>query len=91
MTAIIACVAGLGAWACSLNPQPIPPGFTDDTAGSDAGRGADVALGPATEGEGGTGGGHEGGVPSSQDAGHEGGDAADAASDAPSDAADGGG
>lgn len=94
-TAVMACVACVGAWACSLNPQPIPPGFTDDTPGSDAGRGADVGLGPANQTEGGTGADHDSGAPPPQDAGHEGRDAGDAAadaeSDASSDAADGGG
>ena len=90
-TAVIACVAGLGAWACSLNPQPIPPGFSDDTSGSDAGRGADGALGPPNVGDGGTGAEHDSGIPSPLDGGHDGGDAGDAASDALLDAEDGGG
>ena len=89
--ALLAWIAGSSVWACSLNPQPIPPGFTDDTTASDAGRGADVALGPPNGADGGAGGDHDSGIPLAQDGGRDGGgDAGDAASDAPSDAPDGG-
>ena len=77
--ALLAWVAGSGVWACSLNPQPIPPGFADDTTASDAGRGADVALGPANGADAGGGGDHDS-APLAQDAGRDGGaDAGDAA------------
>ncbi len=86
VTALVACVAGVGVWACSLNPQPIPPGFNDQPGASDAGRGADVTVGPVSGGGDGGAGVDSDGAPSPQD----GGDAGDAGSDAPSDATDGG-
>ena len=92
-TALIACLAGLGVWACSLNPQPIPPGFNDLPAATDAGRGgADVGVGPFNGQDGATAGSTDSSAPPQDAAEQDGGDAGDAASDAPSDAAlEGGG
>jgi hypothetical protein len=88
-TAIVVCVVSLAAWACSLNPQPIPPGFSEN-GDTDAGLRMDGATGPFNGLDGAGGGNPDADAPSSLDAGDAGEDAADASSDAPSDAGDGG-
>ncbi len=83
-------VVTFGAWACSLNPQPIPPGFSD-SIGTDAGRSGDASTGPFNGLDGAGGATPDAAVPAPGDASDGGEDASDAASDAPSDADDGGG
>ncbi|MEO6575641.1 MAG: hypothetical protein ABIP89_17455 [Polyangiaceae bacterium] len=85
---LLACVVGLGTWACSLNPQPIPPGFSEN-GDSDAGRSSDAATGPFNGLDGAGGGFPDSGMmPAPMDGGE---DAMDASIDAPSDAPDDGG
>src|SRR6185437_7878990 len=88
--AFVACVLGVGTWACSLNPQPIPPGFSD-TVQSDAGRAGDATEGPFDGLDGAGGGDHDATAPVPEDGGADAPNAADAESDAPTDAEDGGG
>ena len=74
----ISCVALGAVWACSLNPQPLPPD------GYDA---SDAALSASPDGAGGTDASTEdGGVPMGGDASTDAGDAGDAAEDARDDA-----
>ncbi len=88
------CLAGLavglgGAYACSLNPQPLPPGETPDASTSTVFGPAD---GSALSSDGQAGGsspdgGSDSEIPGPPEGG-DGGDAGDGESDAPTDAPD---
>ena len=95
VTLFFSCSAIAAVWACSLNPQPLPPDGYDGSA-------ADTGIMSSPDAGGGTDGGDiDGSVPQGGDAGTDGssgdasfGDAGDAAEDArddgPSDAGEDG-
>jgi hypothetical protein len=100
--ALVAMFVAAGAFgiACTLNPQPLPPGAAAET-GADAGASADARGNFGNDADG-AGGNADAAVPSEDagsdsapvapdaDAGDAGADAADAESDAPVDAGAGG-
>lgn len=78
--AMLALAFGVGALACSLNPQPLPPGGGGDPGGVDLGASPDASASPADAADSGDdgadaeGGALDGGAPELRDSGAESGD-----------------